>query len=83
MTLWCENEVSEKSKHSSWTVGHVSRRGNLTPPTIIIYKETIGFNDNSDTNDNDNDNDNDSDSDSGNDNDNDNGNDNNNNNKRK
>ena len=23
MLCWCENEVSEKSKHSSWTVAHV------------------------------------------------------------
>ena len=46
MLCWCENEVSEKSKHSSWTVGHVSRWGNLTPPTIIICKETIVFNNN-------------------------------------
>ena len=55
MTCWCENEVSEKSKHSSWTVGHVSRWGNLTPPTIIICKETIVFNNNNNTNNNNND----------------------------
>ena len=45
MTYWCGNEVSEKSKHSSRTVAHF-KGGNLITTAIIIYKETIGFNNN-------------------------------------
>ena len=46
ITSRCENEVFEKSKHSSWTVGHIWSSGNLITTTIIIYKETIRFNNN-------------------------------------
>ena len=37
ITLWCENEVSEKSKHSSWTVGYKWSWATSSGSTIIIY----------------------------------------------
>ena len=37
ITLWCENEVFEKIKHSSLTVGHIWSSPNSIGSTIIIY----------------------------------------------
>ena len=37
ITLWCENEVFEKIKHSSLTVGDIWSWANSIGSTIIIY----------------------------------------------